>query len=158
MEIIKTKKRINSKQKGKRGELQWRNVLHAEGFNTAYRAQQYCGSNDSADVICPELPTLHFEVKVGNQIPSKLYDFMSQARNDCGDNTPILAVRRDNCEWLVVMASADYFALVKESDAIQAIVCPECKTTNTCKNGKNHKAQKYLCRNDACERVSFDLR
>lgn len=153
---VKPKKRINSRDKGKRGERAWRNVLRSEGFAKAYRAQQYCGSNDSADVICPELPTLHFEVKIGNQVPVKIYDFMTQAVNDCAANTPIVACKRDNCEWLVLMRPDDFFAIVRESDRVKTIHCPDCKFTNVKKNGFTAKLkQKYRCLNESCERFCF---
>jgi hypothetical protein len=53
---------MNSRQKGKRGERAWRDVLLAHGFQ-ARRGRQFPGSPDSPDVVCPDLPTVHFEVK-----------------------------------------------------------------------------------------------
>ncbi len=150
----KQKKRINSRDKGKRGERDFRNMLWHQGFENAYRSQQYCGSANSADVICPELPKIHFEVKYTEKL--NLYDAIDQAKKDCGDKTPVVSYRKNNHEWLIVMRSEDWFALVKESEHVSSAQCPECKTTKVCKNGKNYKSsQQYLCLNDACVRHSF---
>jgi len=45
---------MNSREKGKRGERQWRDELRANGY-TARRGQQFAGSPDSPDVVCEEL-------------------------------------------------------------------------------------------------------
>lgn len=115
-------KRINSRDKGKRGERAWVKELHVNGFNGARRSQQYCGSADSADVIVPSLPSVHHEVKIGNQVPKKIYDFIDQAKNDCGINMPIVAIKRDHCEWLVVMRAEDWCSLIKETDRVKVDV------------------------------------
>ena len=54
---------MNSREKGKRGERRWRDVLRDAGFQKAHRGVQYSGSPDSPDVACPELRGIHFEVK-----------------------------------------------------------------------------------------------
>jgi Holliday junction resolvase len=46
---------MNSREKGKRGERQWRDELRAQGF-AARRGQQFSGSPDSPDVVCDDLP------------------------------------------------------------------------------------------------------
>jgi len=45
---------MNSREKGKRGERQWRDELRANGY-AARRGQQFSGSPDSPDVICDGL-------------------------------------------------------------------------------------------------------
>jgi hypothetical protein len=45
--------RVNSRQKGARGERQWRDELRADGYE-ARRGQQFCGSAESPDVVCDE--------------------------------------------------------------------------------------------------------
>ena len=59
---------INSRQKGKRGEREAVQFLKSLGFTGARRSQQYCGGTESSDVIVPELPSVHFEVKYGYPI------------------------------------------------------------------------------------------
>jgi hypothetical protein len=43
---------MNSSQKGKRGERAWRDELIAHGYS-ARRGQQFSGTPDSPDVVCP---------------------------------------------------------------------------------------------------------
>jgi hypothetical protein len=53
---------MNSRNKGKRGELEAAKFLASEGF-PARRGQQFSGGTDSPDVLCEALPRIHFEVK-----------------------------------------------------------------------------------------------
>jgi Holliday junction resolvase len=55
----------NSRQKGKRGELEAAKYLRSLGFTSARRGVQYSGGPDSPDVVCDELPGVHIEVKYG---------------------------------------------------------------------------------------------
>ena len=81
------KKRVNSRQKGKRGEREAANFLRSIGFEDARRTQQYNGEG-LGDVICEEsLPRVHIEVKygyrdidLGTQV---LSDACRQAEADC---------------------------------------------------------------------------
>jgi hypothetical protein len=102
---------INSRQKGARGERQWRDELRAEGYLKAYRGQQFSGGADSPDVVCHELPFCHFEVKfveAGNP-----YKWMTQAIRDAKEKMPVVAHKRNNCEWLVILRAPDFFKLIK---------------------------------------------
>ena len=108
---------MNSREKGKRGERQWRDELRANGY-AARRGQQFSGSPDSPDVICDGLPWAHFEVKVAERLD--IYAAMEQARRDArrsreqraesrnsdgaeGQKVPIVAHRRNFWPWLVTM-------------------------------------------------------
>ena len=53
---------MNSRQKGKRGEREAAVFLTVNGL-PARRGQQFSGSPDSPDVVCPLLPGVHLEVK-----------------------------------------------------------------------------------------------
>lgn len=146
---------INSKDKGKRGERAWSSKLQEHGFS-ARRSQQYCGSANSADVICDSLPNIHFEVKYTERL--NLYDAMHQAIQDCGNKIPVVSYRRNNSDWLVTMRADDWISLIKETEHVKSIFCPDCKSSNVSKNGITYKQkQKYLCNNNDCERSSFDL-
>ena len=111
---------MNSCQKGKRGEREWRDQLREQGFN-ARRTQQYCGSTgDASDVQCEELPEIHFEVKrveAGNP-----YNWVTQAQRDCNGNgkLPIVAHKRNHADWLVVMPASEFFKIIRRSDLIQS--------------------------------------
>ena len=108
---------MNSREKGKRGERQWRDELRANGF-AARRGQQFSGSAESPDVVCEELGWIHFEVKAVERL--NVYDAMDQARADAGGDqgsagasphrkVPIVAHRRNFRPWLVTMEAETFF-------------------------------------------------
>jgi len=107
---------MNSRQKGKRVERQWRDQLREAGFLKAFRGQQYCGAAGNADVVCPELPSFHFEVKGVQNL--NVLNAVKQAINDCGNKTPVVAHKKNGEPWLVTMLAADWLELVKESDRV----------------------------------------
>lgn len=153
-EIKTTKKRINSKNKGKRGELLFRHFLREAGFLKSYRSKQYCGGNDSADVICPELPNYHFEVKFTQKFNA--YDALWQAMKDCGYKTPVVSHKRNNCEWMIVMRGVDWVNLVKDAGYVKTIFCPDCKSPHVRKRRPYIKGGFfYDCLNEGCARQSF---
>ncbi len=101
---------MNSRQKGKRGERQWRDELRANGYD-ARRGQQFCGSADSPDVICEALPWLHSEVKCVERL--NIEDAMAQARRDAGVKIPIVAHKRNFRSWLVTMDAETFFRILR---------------------------------------------
>ena len=100
--------RINSRSKGKRGELEWAKYLTAKG-HPSRRGQQFSGSPDSPDVLTPSLP-YHWEVKrVESGNP---YKWLDQASADAGpDTVPVVAHRRNGRDWLVVLSADDFLKL-----------------------------------------------
>lgn len=58
---------VNSKRKGKVGELEAAKYLRSLGFHSARRTVQHNGRSEGslADLVCDELPGLHIEVKRG---------------------------------------------------------------------------------------------
>jgi len=101
---------VNSKQKGKRGELEWVKKLVFYGYQ-ARRGQQYAGNPDAPDVVCDCLP-YHFEVKRVEKL--NLYDAMDQAARDCGEHIPVVAWRRNHHDWLIVMRADDWLPMQTE--------------------------------------------
>ncbi len=101
---------MNSREKGKRGERQWRDELRANGY-MARRGQQFSGSPDSPDVVCDELGWLHFEVKAVERL--NIEDAMDQARRDAGAKTPVVAHRRNFRRWLVTMGAETFFQFLR---------------------------------------------
>lgn len=123
---------MNSRQKGKRVERLWRDQLREAGFLKAFRGQQYCGAAGNADVVCPELPSMHFEVKGVQNL--NVLAAMKQAINDAGKKTPVVAHKKNGEPWLITMLAADWLELVKESDRVVS-ECSEdrredCPTTS----------------------------
>lgn len=102
-----------SREKGQRGEREWAAACTAEGF-PAHRGRQYHGGQDSPDVRTALDHAIHFEVKHTERL--SLYDAMQQATEDAGERMPVVAHRRNNHEWLVVLKASDFFRLVRESE------------------------------------------
>lgn len=98
---------INSREKGKRGERQFRDELRGSGY-AARRGQQFSGSPDSPDVVCEALWWIHFEVKVVENL--NIYAAMAQAKRDCGGKVPVVAHRRNFSPWLITMEADWLFA------------------------------------------------
>lgn len=98
-----------SRDKGKRFERLWRDVLREYGYLKARRGQQHSGEIGNPDVVCPELPEILWEVKGGNS-PS-VYAAIVQARfmagkSGCGilpATLPIVAIKRHLKPWFVAM-------------------------------------------------------
>lgn len=108
---------MNSREKGKRGERRWRDVLRDAGFLKAHRGAQYRGGADSPDVQCPELPGVHFEVKAVERL--NIWDAIAQAIRDAGaSKTPVLAHTRNHSGWLVTMRAEEWLDLVRRSDLV----------------------------------------
>jgi hypothetical protein len=113
---------MNSREKGKRGERRWRDVLRDAGFQKAHRGVQYSGGSDSPDVACPELPGIHFE---------NIWRAMAQSIADAGDKKiPVVAHTRNRSGWLVTMRAEDWLALIRDGalqreDGHAAGVAPE---------------------------------
>jgi len=101
---------VNSRQKGARGERQWRDELRGSGYD-ARRGQQYSGSSNSPDVICEQLDWAHFEVKAVEKL--NIESAMAQAHQDCGHKVPILAHRRNFRPWLITMEAETFFKFLR---------------------------------------------
>lgn len=101
---------INSKRKGKTGELEFARLCRSYGYD-ARRSQQYCGVNGDADVT--GLPGIHVEVKRVERL--QLSDAMSQSISDAKPGEiPIVAHRKNHEDWLITMRASDWFDTVRE--------------------------------------------
>ena len=105
---------MNANQKGKRGERELAAWLTERG-HPARRGQQYSGSPDSPDVVCPSLP-IHFEAKRTERL--RLHEAMQQAVDDAGKGmVPIVAHKANRKPWLAVMRLSDLMALIQSMEA-----------------------------------------
>jgi len=104
---------MNSRGKGKRGELELARVLKGHGYDCR-RGQQYNGADGSADVI--GLPGIHIEAKRTERLD--LQGAMSQAVHDAppGD-LPAVFSRRNHSEWLATMRLRDWVRVYREWEA-----------------------------------------
>lgn len=110
--------KINSRQKGARGERMWRDELRAAGF-TARRGQQFAGGTDSPDVVVEELKGLHQEVKFVESL--NLENACNQAERDGGGKPWIVAHKKSRSGWKVTMEAELFFNLLREGiDALTA--------------------------------------
>jgi hypothetical protein len=112
---------MNSREKGKRGERQWRDELRANGY-AARRGQQFAGSPESPDVVCDSLPWIHFEVKAVERL--RIQDAIDQARADCGRRIPVVVHRRNFRRWLVTMEAETFFKFLRGDLPPQAFPNP----------------------------------
>ena len=100
-----------SRNKGKRGELAWRDVLLQHGIQ-ARRGRQFSGSPDSPDVISDGMPEWHCEVK--NVEAVKVYAAIEQATADAGSGKiPYVAHKRNGKPWVVFLRASDFLVLVR---------------------------------------------
>lgn len=99
---------VNSRRKGKEGELELARILRTYGFDTR-RGQQFKGGGDSPDVM--GLPGVHIECKrVQNLVIEKA---MVQSRTDAErtDDVPVVMHRRDREKWKVTMDLGDFMKM-----------------------------------------------
>ncbi len=101
--------KLNSRAKGKRGELELAAYLREHGHQ-ARRGQQFSGTETSADVVCASLPGVHLEckrVEAGNP-----YAWLDQAIRDCGSKLPVVAHKRNRRDWIAVLRFDDLLKLL----------------------------------------------
>ena len=92
---------VNSRNKGKAGELELAHELTRLLGVDARRGQQFSGSPDSPDVRT-NLPGLHIECKRVERF--NLYDALAQSARDAGpDEIPIVCHRRNRTKWVVIV-------------------------------------------------------
>ena len=95
---------INSRTKGKRGELEIAHFMKKYGFD-AKRSQQYCGMNGDADVV--GVPYLHLEVKRTENL--HLDKAMEQSAGDARKGEiPVVIHRKDRQDWRITMTLEDF--------------------------------------------------
>ena len=99
---------MNSRQKGKRGELELAKVLREHGYDTR-RGQQYSGTETSSDVV--GLQGIHIECKRVENL--NVYNALAQAIRDTGESGDLPAVfhRKNNQPWLVTMRLDDWLKI-----------------------------------------------
>lgn len=105
------KKKINSRAKGKRGELEASKFLARFGFK-ARRGQQFSGLEGSQDLV-HDIPGVHIEVKYVERL--NVHEAMAQAERDCLGKVPVVLHRRNGSQWLVTLP-ADEFLRLKGGD------------------------------------------
>lgn len=100
-----------SRDKGKRGELELRDLFRAHGHEARRGGQQGAGGSADAPDVIHDIPGLHVECKRAEAF-SWLNRAMEQARKDAGDRAPSLWSRSNRGEWLVTIPASVFFKLV----------------------------------------------
>ena len=109
---------INSRDKGKLGELEVRDLLRKFGFE-ARRGQQFQGGPGSPDVV-HSLEGFHFEVKRVESL--LLYPAMDQANRDKSPGeVPVVFHRRNKKPWVVVIDAEDFLMLLRRRINVKAL-------------------------------------
>lgn len=101
-----------SRNKGKRGELEFARFCTARGYECRRTAQRRGDLGNAADV--EGLPGVHVEVKRTEAF--RLWDALQQAERDAiasGDGFPVVAHRKNEYPWVVVMYAEDWFELYR---------------------------------------------
>ena len=102
--------KINSRDKGARGERLFAALLREHGYE-AERGCQHQGGKDSPDVKC-NMPNCHWEIKFVEKL--NLHSAMAQSKRDAGDGEmPLVAHKRSREEWLVTMRFDDFIKIFK---------------------------------------------
>lgn len=100
---------MNSRNKGKRGELEVAHLLQKYGYETR-RGQQFSGANGDADVV--GLPGIHIEVKRVEKL--NIDEALEQAIRDKRESEiPIVMHRKNRTKWKVTMLFDDWMMLYK---------------------------------------------
>ncbi len=98
---------MNSKQKGKRGELEAVKLLRDFGFLNVRRSVQYNGKAEDGQPDIVGVQGVHIEVKRNERL--NVNEAMDQAIRDSQDGeTPIVLHRKNNKPWLVTMRAEDW--------------------------------------------------
>ena len=104
---------MNSRNKGKRGELEMAAFLRERGFDDARRGQQFKGGPGSPDVC--GIPGLHIECKRVETL--SLYSALAQACRDAGDtgSVPVVLHRRNGKQWVAILGADDFLRIWREA-------------------------------------------
>ena len=102
---------VNSRNKGKRGELEAAKKIAALFGVAARRGQQFSGGAESPDIVTG-LKGVHFEVKFVEKL--NLRDAMEQSKRDAAsDEIPVVMHRTSRKPWLITVVADDLPRLVK---------------------------------------------
>lgn len=100
---------VNSRAKGKRGELSLAKYLRDAGYTDARRSAQYCGANGDADIV-DALPGLHIECKRVEKL--NLDAAMEQSKRDAREGgIPVVIHRKSRQEWRITMTLEDFLQI-----------------------------------------------
>ncbi len=92
---------VNSKRKGKTGELELARKLREYGYDVR-RSVQYNGKAEEGQADLVGLSGIHIECKRTETL--RLYDAVDQAKRDAATGEiPVVFHRKNNCEWVAIL-------------------------------------------------------
>ena len=102
---------VNSRSKGKRGELELAEILRSHGWE-ARRGQQFKGGTDSPDVVTNMPGNFHVECK--RVEAGSLYAWLEQSTRDAHhDASPVVMHKRNGKPWVAILTLENFATLVK---------------------------------------------
>ena len=105
---------INSKKKGKTGELELAKKLREYGYDVR-RSVQYNGKAEDGAADLVGLPGIHIECKRTEAL--RLYDAIDQAKRDATGEIPVVFHRKNNCEWVAILPLDEFMQIYREYEA-----------------------------------------
>lgn len=103
---------INSKQKGKRGELEFCQEMKKYGIECR-RTVQYNGKAVEGEADIVGLDGIHAEIKRVERL--NIHEAIGQAKRDARkDELPAVFHRKNRSEWLVTMRLDDFMQIYRE--------------------------------------------
>ena len=100
---------INSREKGKRGEISLANYLKGKGYMNAKRGVQYNGRQGDADIV-DALPGIHIECKRVERL--NLDAALEQSVRDArAGETPVVIHRKNRQQWRITMRLCDFLEI-----------------------------------------------
>lgn len=111
---------VNSKAKGKKGELELARKLKEYGYDVR-RSVQYNGKAEEGQADVVGLPYIHAECKRTESL--RMYDAVDQAKRDSSgtDEIPVVFHRRNHCEWLAIMPLDEFMKLYREYESSMSL-------------------------------------
>ena len=107
--------RINSKQKGKNGELEFAHECEKYGFMDVHRTAQTNGKLEQSLADCEGLPNIHIEVKRVEQL--NIDKAMEQSVRDLQTKKekriPVVFHRKNRKPWKATMLLEDWMTIYK---------------------------------------------
>ena len=90
----------SQRRKGYKGEYDWRKYCEGLGLRVVWHNEDpHKPDTTINDFTC--------EVKVGQQIPKKIYDFLKQ------DGADMVAMKKDREDWVILLTKEAFEQLIK---------------------------------------------
>lgn len=104
---------LNSRRKGKVGELEAVSLLKKLfGWTGVRRSQQHCATDSAMDIIVQETPGLWYEIKRVQKL--NVPATMKQSKQSSGGKPVVLLHRPNQCQWMITCFLEELPAVIDE--------------------------------------------